>query len=174
MSVSQVNGIDLYYNIQGSSKNELLLLIAGFDSDSSSWAAMMRALIKQYQVLRFDNRGIGRTEAPDNPYSIKQMAADAAALLDYLSISQVHVAGHSMGGQIAQELALAHPEKIQSLILLLPWARGDEKSNSLIKLFGDLTEKLEGTLYQRVLWPWLFTDAFYSVPGVTQRFHTLQ
>jgi pimeloyl-ACP methyl ester carboxylesterase len=126
VSVIQVNGIDLYYNIQGSSENELLLLIAGFDSDSSTWAAMMRSLVKQYQVLRFDNRGIGQTEAPDSPYSIKQMAADAAALLDYLSISQVHVAGHSMGGQIAQELALAHPEKIHCLILLSSWARGDE------------------------------------------------
>ncbi len=151
MSVIQVNGIDLYYNIQGSSANESLLLIAGFDSDSLTWAAMMRSLVKQYQVLRFDNRGVGQTSAPDSPYSIKQMAADAAALLDYLSISQVHVAGHSMGGQIAQELALTNPEKIQSLILLSSWARGDEKFNSLIKLFGDLTQKLEGTLYQRVL-----------------------
>lgn len=141
MSVIQVNGIDLYYNIQGPSENESLLLIAGFDSDSSTWATMMRSLVKQYQVLRFDNRGVGQSEAPDSPYSIKQMAADAAALLDYLSISQVHVAGHSMGGQIAQELALAYPEKIQSLILLSSWARGDEKFNSLIKLFGDLTQK---------------------------------
>ena len=173
MSVIQVNGIDLYYNIQGSSENELLLLIAGFDSDSSTWAAMMRSLVKQYQVLRFDNRGVGQSEAPDSPYSIKQMAADAAALLDYLSISQVHVAGHSMGGQIAQELALAYPEKIQTLILLSSWAKGDEKFNSLIKLFGDLTQKLEGTLYQRVILPWLFTDAFYSIPGVMEQLITL-
>ena len=169
MSVIQVNGIDLYYNIQGPSENESLLLIAGFDSDSSTWAAMMRSLVKQYQVIRFDNRGVGQSEAPDSPYSIKQMAADAAALLDYLSISQVHVAGHSMGGQIAQELALAYPEKIQSLILLSCWAKGDEKFNSLIKLFGDLTQELEGTLYQRVILPWLFTDAFYSIPEVMEQ-----
>ena len=169
MPIIQVNGINLYYNIQGFIENESLLLIAGFDSDSSTWAAMMRSLVKQYQVLRFDNRGVGRSSAPDRPYSIQQMVADAAALLDYLSISQVHVAGHSMGGQIAQELALAHPEKIQSLILLSSWAKGDEKFNSLIKLFGDLAQKLEGTLYQRVLLSWLFTDAFYSTPGTMEQ-----
>jgi 3-oxoadipate enol-lactonase len=167
--VIQVNGIDLFYTIQGDSANELLLLIAGFNSDSSTWAAMMPSLVKQYQVLRFDNRGVGQSSAPDSPYSIKQMAADAAALLDYLSISKVHIAGHSMGGQIAQELALAYPEKIQSLILLSSLAKTDEKFYSLIELFGELTQKLEGMLYQKVLLPWLFTDAFYSTPGAMEQ-----
>ena len=74
-----------------------------------------------------------------------------------------------MGGQIAQELALAHPEKIHSLILLSSWTKGDEKFNSLIELFGDLAQKLEGMLYQRVLLPWLFTDAFYSNPEVMKQ-----
>jgi pimeloyl-ACP methyl ester carboxylesterase len=169
MSVIQVNGIDLYYNIQGSSENEPLLLIAGFDSDSSTWAAMMRSLVPQYRVIRFDNRGMGQSSAPDSAYSIQQMADDAVALLDYLNISQVHVVGHSMGGQIAQELTLAHLERIQSLILLSSWAKGDGKFNLLIELFGDLAKKLEGILYQRVLLPWLFTDAFYSTPGTMEQ-----
>ncbi|HEY9847746.1 MAG TPA: alpha/beta hydrolase, partial [Candidatus Caenarcaniphilales bacterium] len=154
MAVIQVNDIDLFYTIQGSRENELLLLIAGFDSDSSTWAALMPSLVKQYQVLRFDNRGVGQSSAPDSPYSIKQMTVDAAALLDYLSISKVHVAGHSMGGQIAQELALAYPEKIQSLILLSSWAQRDDKFNALIEMFGDLSQKLERLLYQKVLLPW--------------------
>lgn len=169
MSVMQVNGIDVFYTLQGSRQHEVLLLVAGFDSDSSTWAAMMPLLVEHYQVLRFDNRGVGQTSAPDGPYSIPQMAADAAALLDGLGISQVHVAGHSMGGQIAQELALTHPEKIQSLILLSSWASRDEKFNSLIELFGDLTQKLEGLLYQKVLLPWLFTDAFYSAPRAMEQ-----
>ena len=169
MSVIQVNGIDLFYTIQGDSDNEPLLLVAGFDSDSSTWAAMIPSLVKQYRVLRFDNRGIGQSSAPDSPYSMAQMAADALALLDYLSISQVHVVGHSMGGQIAQELALAQPEKIQSLILLSSWASRDHKFNSLIELFGDLAQKLKGTLYHQVLLPWLFTDEFYSTPGAVEQ-----
>jgi 3-oxoadipate enol-lactonase len=171
--VIQVNGINLFYTIHGSSENDTLLLIAGFNSDSLTWAAMMRSLVEQYQVLRFDNRGVGQSSAPDSPYSIKQMANDAAALLNYLNISQVHLAGHSMGGQIAQEVTLAHPEKIQSLMLLSSWASRDEKFNTLIELFGDLTQQLEGTLYQRVLLPWLFTDAFYSIPGAMEQLISL-
>ncbi|MBD2102326.1 alpha/beta fold hydrolase [Leptolyngbya sp. FACHB-261] len=165
MPIIRVNGIDVYYKLQGSSQNELLLLIAGFASDSSTWAAMMPSLLEEYQVLRFDNRGVGQSSAPDGPYSIQQMAADAAALLAHLGVARVHVAGHSMGGQIAQELALSQPEKIQSLLLLSAWAWGDGKFNALIELFGDLTQKLEGTLYQKVLLPWLFTEKFYSTPG---------
>ena len=173
MSVIQVNGIDLFYTLEGSSENEPLLLVAGFDSDSSTWAAMMPLLVEQYRVLRFDNRGIGQSSAPDSFYSIAQMAEDAAALLDYLSISKVNVAGSSMGGQIAQELALAHPEKIKSLILLSSWASRNDKFNSLIEMFGDLAQKLERTLYQKVLLPWVFTDAFYSTPGAMEQLLSL-
>jgi len=75
----QVNKIDLFYDIQGT--GEPLLLIAGFNSDSSSWSA--DASTCYYQTIRLDNRGVGQSSAPDSPYSIKQMAADAAALLDY-------------------------------------------------------------------------------------------
>lgn len=131
-----VNGIDLFYDVQGT--GEPLLLIAGFDCDSSYWSAVLPALVNKYQVIRLDNRGVGQSSAPDCPYSIKQMADDAAALLNYLGIT-IHVAGHSMGGQIAQELALVHPEKVKSLILLSSWASGNAKFYSLIELFGDLS-----------------------------------
>ena len=169
MPIIQVNGINLFFTIEGSKEDELLLLIAGFDGDSSTWTAMTPSLAEQYRVLCFDNRGVGQSSAPDSPYSIKQMAMDAAALLDHLNISRVHVAGHSMGGQIAQELALACPEKVQSLIILASWASMDEKGKALIELFGDLTQTLEGTLYQKVLLPWLFTDRFYSTPGAMEQ-----
>lgn len=167
MPKTQVNGIDLFYSIQGTS--EPLLLIAGFDSDSSSWSAIIPALVQQYQVILFDNRGVGQSSAPDSPYSIKQMAADAAALLDYLGVLKAHVAGHSMGGQIAQELALSHPEKVKGLLLLSSWAKGDSKFQALIELFGELPSKLDSVLYQKALLPWLFTEAFYSTPGAIEQ-----
>jgi 3-oxoadipate enol-lactonase len=146
-----VNGIDLFYNSCGN--GEALILIAGFDCDTSYWSALMPALVDKYQVIRFDNRGVGQSSAQDSPYSIKQMADDTAALLNYLGITTVHVAGHSMGGQIAQELALAHPEKVKSLILLSSWAKGNAKFNSLIEMFGDLPKNLDGKVYQKVLLP---------------------
>ena len=112
---------------------------------------------------------MGQSSAPESPYSIKQMAKDAAALLEHLNISRIHVTGYSMGGQIAQELALATPETVSSLIILASWANIDEKCKALISLFGDLTQKLDGIVYHKVLLPWLFTDRFYSTPGAIEQ-----
>ncbi|MBD2451902.1 alpha/beta hydrolase [Nostoc sp. FACHB-152] len=163
----QVNGIDLFYEIKGT--GEPLLLIAGFMCDRAYWSLLMPSLISQYQVIRFDNRGIGQSSAPDSPYSIQQMANDAAALLDVLGIEKVHVIGHSMGGLIAQELALTYPQRIKSLILLSSFAKGNEKFNSIIKTWGDIAAKLDLELYEKVVLPWIFTDDFYAIPGMVNQ-----
>jgi 3-oxoadipate enol-lactonase len=162
----KINGIDLFYDIKG--EGEPLLLIAGFLCDHTYWSLLMPSLVKHYQVIRLDNRGIGRTSAPDAPYSILQMASDTAALLDSIGIEKVHLAGHSMGGQIAQELALKYPEKVQSLILLSSLAKGNALFNSLIETWGDLPQTLDMELYQKVILPWIFSDAFYSTPGMIE------
>ncbi|WP_017316380.1 alpha/beta fold hydrolase [Mastigocladopsis repens] len=164
----QVNGIDLFFDIQGT--GEPLLLIAGFACDSSYWSAVMASLVKQYQVIRLDNRGVGQSSAPDHPYTVKQMAADTAALLDAIGITQVHIAGHSMGGQIAQELALAYSEKVQSLMLLSSWAKGDGKFHAIIETLGDLPQILDIKLYSKVMLPWIFTEELYSTPGAIKQF----
>jgi 3-oxoadipate enol-lactonase len=162
----QVNGIELFYEIKG--KGEPLLLIAGFMCDRAYWSLLMPYL-SQYQIIRFDNRGIGQSSAPDSPYSIPQMANDAAALLDVLGIEKAHIAGHSMGGQIAQELALNHPQKIKSLILLSSLAKGNEKFNNIIKTWGDIATKLDLELYEKLVLPWIFTDNFYAIPGMVDQ-----
>jgi 3-oxoadipate enol-lactonase len=109
-----------------------------------------------------DNRGVGKSSAPDSPYSIKQMADDTAALLNYLGITKIHVAGHSMGGQIAQELAIFKPEIVKSLILFSSWAKANARFNSLIEMFGNLSNHLEAKMYQKSLLPWMYTEEFYS------------
>ncbi|MFN6561947.1 MAG: alpha/beta fold hydrolase [Nostoc sp. ChiSLP01] len=162
----QVNGIDLFYDIKGT--GEPLLLIAGFLCDRAYWSLTMPSLIPEYQVIRIDNRGMGQSSAPQSQYSIKQMADDVAALLDCIGIDKVHLAGHSMGGQIAQELALAYPKKIQSLMLLSSLAKGDELFNSIIETWGDLLNHVDLKLYEKIVLPWIFTDAFYSIPGMIE------
>ena len=112
----QANGIEIFYEEQGA--GQPLLLIAGFACDHANWAKMIPLLASRYRVIVFDNRGVGQTSAPDSLYSIRQMAEDAAGVSDAMGLSRVHVAGHSMGGQIAQELALAHPERVGTLTLL--------------------------------------------------------
>ncbi|MEH1873572.1 alpha/beta fold hydrolase [Nostoc sp.] len=162
----QINGIDLFYDIKGT--GEPLLLIAGFLCDHAYWSLIMPSLVSHYQVIRLDNRGMGRSSAPENPYSLKLMAHDVAVLLDRIAIDKVHLVGHSMGGQIAQELVLAHPEKVQSLMLLSSLAKGDRLFNSIIETWGDLCKNVDLKLYQKVVLPWIFTDTFYSIPGMIE------
>jgi pimeloyl-ACP methyl ester carboxylesterase len=163
----QINDVELFYEIKGT--GEPLLLIAGFMCDHAYWSLLMPALTKQYQVIRLDNRGIGRSSAINSPCTIPQMAQDVASLLDKLGIDKVHLVGHSMGGQIAQELVLAYPEKVKSLILIATWAKGDYRLNNLIETWGDLPEKIDLKLYEKVVLPWIFTDEFYSTPGLIEQ-----
>src|SRR6516225_3192747 len=114
MPVVHLNGINLFYKVEGS--GEPVLLLAGFACDHTHWALVKQALVRNYLVIRLDNRGAGKSDAPDQPYSIRQMADDTVALLDYLGVKQTHVAGHSMGGRIAQELVLTYPKRARSLM----------------------------------------------------------
>ncbi|MBD2499326.1 alpha/beta fold hydrolase [Anabaena azotica] len=159
-----VNGIDLFYDIKGT--GEPLVLISGLLCDHAYWSLIMPSLTSQYQVIRLDNRGMGRSSAPDSPYTLRQMADDVAALLDHISIDQVHIGGHSMGGQIAQEFVLAYPQKAQSLILLSSLAKGDGLFNSIITTWGNLLAHVDLRLYEQVVLPWIFTNTFYSIPGM--------
>ncbi|MCF4968544.1 alpha/beta fold hydrolase [Nostoc sp. CMAA1605] len=162
-----LNGIELFYDSKGT--GEPLLLISGFLCDHTYWSVTMPDLTARYQIIRIDNRGIGRSSAPDNPYGLQQLAHDAAALLEHLNIDQVHVAGHSMGGQIAQELALLYPQKVKSLILLSSLAKGDERFNQIISTWGELLQRIDTKLYQQVVLPWIFSDNFYSVPDMIEQ-----
>ncbi|MBD2347239.1 alpha/beta fold hydrolase [Anabaena subtropica] len=163
----QLNGIDLFYDIKGT--GEPLLLISGFTCDHSYWLTLAQFFTSQYQVILLDNRGMGRSSAPNSPYSIKELADDAAGLLEHLGIDKVHVAGHSMGGQIAQELALAYPQKIKSLILLSSLAKGDERFNSIIETWGELPKHIDRRLYQKILLSWSFSEAFYSSSDIIEQ-----
>src|SRR5437899_5420764 len=100
----------MYYLEAGS--GELLLLSMGFGGDHTAWAFQIGALSARYRVIAFDNRGVGRTDAPDHPYTTGMMARDSLGLMDALGIDRVHVIGVSMGGMIAHEPALAHPERV--------------------------------------------------------------
>lgn len=105
-----------YRDLGGSGRP--LLLITGYAATMDMWAPeFVRALAAQRRVILLDNRGMGASKAPDGPMSIEQMARDAAGLLDALGIAKADLLGWSMGGFIAQELALARPDLVAALIL---------------------------------------------------------
>ncbi len=124
MPTVHANGIDIYYSQRGEGPD--LVLVMGLGAHSGAWALNAPELAKQFRVTTFDNRGAGRTSAPDEPYSIRQMADDTAALLESIGIERAHVVGASMGGMIAQELAINYPDRIDRLVLACSRARTSE------------------------------------------------
>jgi len=89
----------------------------GLSFTHEMWFRVLPILSRDYRAIYFDNRGMGRSDAPPGPYLIKRMAHDAAAVLDAAGVPAAHIIGASMGGMIAQEFALRHPQRVLSLIL---------------------------------------------------------
>ena len=102
----RTNGVELFYEESGA--GEPLLLIAGFACDHTNWCKLVPLLASTSRLITFDNRGVGQSSSPETSYSIRQMAQDTIGLLDAIGLDSVHVAGHSMGGAIAQLAALEH------------------------------------------------------------------
>jgi len=110
-----VNGIKMYCVIHGS--GDPLILIMGLRRNVEWWYCQIPSLSKHFRVIAFDNRGAGRSDKPETDYSIRLFADDTAGLMEALNVENAHVLGISMGGYIAQELAINYPEKVRNLIL---------------------------------------------------------
>lgn len=112
------NGVELYHEVHGTA-GEPLVLVHGFTGDITDWRHQIAEFSPSHRVLVLDNRGHGRSAAPPEreAYTIEQMADDVVGLADRLGLGRYHLLGHSMGGAIAQEIALRHPERLRSLVL---------------------------------------------------------
>jgi pimeloyl-ACP methyl ester carboxylesterase len=141
MPIAEVNGIEIYYEIKG--EGTPLALLCGFTLSSDTWEAeLINQLADHHKLVLFDYRGTGRSAKPAEEYSIKTMADDLAGLLDTIKIRGTHVFGHSMGGIVAQEFALNHPDKVMKLILGCTYCGGKKNVSSrmVFDLFEDLSE----------------------------------
>ncbi len=118
-------GTSIHYAVDGASDGPTVLLLEGLGYGRWMWHWLTDDLADEYEVLRPDNRGTGDSDAPAGPYTIAEMAADARAVLDDHGVDSVHVCGASMGGMIAQELALAD-DRVASLALLCTSPGGED------------------------------------------------
>ena len=120
MPTVKVNDINMYYEIHG--EGEPLVFVQGMGLEISSVAPFTAKFAKKYKVIAFDNRGVGRTDKPDGPYSIEMMAEDTVGLMDALGIEKSHFMGGSMGSCILQVIAAKYPERVNGLALYLATA----------------------------------------------------
>ena len=160
MPHAHVNGVDLHYLQEG--EGDDVLLLCGLGDDLSAWDAQVGPFSQQYRVTVVDNRGVGRSSLPDGEFTVPDMAADAIALCDELGIIRTHVMGFSMGGAIAQELAITRPDLVRSLGIIGSWAYSDQLFRNFIEssiYFSGLADDDEkflryflGSTYSHAVW----------------------
>ncbi len=118
MPYVKVGDIKMYYEIHG--KDEPLVFIDGRNMCHDLLYKHVPVFAQEYKVISYDNRGVGKSDKPDIPYTLEMMANDLAGLLDVIGINRTHIMGYSMGARIAQEMALSYPERVFSLMLVCP------------------------------------------------------
>lgn len=163
MPIAKLKNIEMYYEIHG--QGNPLVLIAGYTCDHTFWVSILEMLSKYFQVLIFDNRAIGQTKDTNVPLNIEMFAEDTMSLIQYLGIDQPIIIGQSMGGAIAQAIAMKYPEKIKKLIILNSVAKFNfitlmaleniltlRKTNISIDLLTDITL------------PWIFSGEYLNIP----------
>ena len=161
MPVIKANGIDINYEIDGDGP-ETIVLINGLADDCTTWAGQLPDFhAAGYRVLRFDNRGIGKSSRPKGPYTTGLMAQDAKALIDALKLKDFHLVGVSMGGMIAQEYALAYPDDLRSLTLCCTYAAPGPFSSRMYKLWRDMAPVMGVPTVMRDVTLWGFTQDFF-------------
>jgi len=146
------NGIEIEYETFGDPKAQPMLLIGGLGSQLLSWDEDFCALLAGhgFHVIRFDNRDSGLSTWVDDAYTLDDMAADAAGLLDALGIPAAHVVGASMGGFIAQLVALNHPDRVLTLTSIMSGPNGDDQVQPTTEGSGVLMAPAPDTREERI------------------------
>src|ERR1700741_5358755 len=166
MSFVENLGARIYWDEEGSGAP--LLLIMGLGWTAHAWHRSRPLLSEKYRTIVLDNRGVGRSEAPAGPYSLAQMASDAAAVLNAARVNTAHVFGVSMGGMIAQEFALQYPQKVRSLVLGCTAAGGPEAVRAEQEVLqGLLTRGQDPAAFAKDIRPFMY-DAGTSAERIEE------
>lgn len=163
MPYARVGEISLHYEVRG--EGEPLVLIASMGCDLDSWRLQSGDFCRKYRVITFDNRGAGRSDAPDMAYTIAMMADDTVRLMDILGIDSAHILGKSMGGYIAQEVAIRHPGRARSLILVSTSAAPYVVETPVLKTWAAAAMKgVSKRTFFQIMLPFVFSDYTFEDP----------
>jgi 3-oxoadipate enol-lactonase len=170
MPTAPINSISINYEISGPSTGTWLVLINGLADDLQTWSANIPAFTAAgYQVLAYDNRGVGQSSRPAGPYTAALMASDLHALLLYLEIDKFHLLGVSMGGMIAQAYALAYPNgspaaegrEMLSLSLCCTYSQPSIFCERMFDLWAEMAQRMSVQDVMRDVTLWAFTVEFF-------------
>jgi 3-oxoadipate enol-lactonase len=141
------DGLRVHYEVLGRPSTPPVLMIQGLGADKHGWDMQRYVLSLRYRVIALDNRGAGRSDKPFGHYSLEQMAADAISVLDDLGVDSAHVIGASMGGAIAQIIAVKYPERVRSLTLVCTACRNHAWRRELLEGWAErATERGMGSM----------------------------
>ncbi len=148
---AKVNGIKISYEMEG--EGEPLFLVHGFGAKKESWIATFPELSKHFKVIRFDNRGAGKSDRPKGTYSMEIFADDIKGLMDFLNIEKTSIAGWSLGGMIVQNFILKYPKKVNKVILInTNYGFPDEGGPTVYKNMRLEEEKLKKVDHAKAWW----------------------
>lgn len=160
MPTLQVADVELFYRERGDGPP--LLLLPGHGTDSAYWGLQLAGLSADFRVLALDHRGTGRSSRGAAPLTVERMAEDALGLLERLGIGSAHVLGHSMGGLVAQALALRAPARVQRLVLAATFCRPPARSRFMSGLNSQTLATLGPRAYATLMMGWSYTLGFFE------------
>ncbi|MGH2513083.1 MAG: alpha/beta fold hydrolase, partial [Candidatus Limnocylindrales bacterium] len=162
MPIARSGGIEINYRVEGSGP-ETILLVNGIGDDLEAWLMQTPEFVGAgLRVVSFDNRGIGRSSRPPGPYSSRQGAEDAFAVVSELGLTAFHLVGCSMGGLIALEYALAHPLGIRSLVLANTYAAPDAYTLAVLDAWSAILAAGGIATVMSQMAPWIFSPEFHE------------
>lgn len=160
MPFTQVNDITVYYEQHGAG-TENLVLIGGLGADHNVWKSIIRMLSPYFRIVIFDARGSGQSTTTEQPYTTELMASDVVALMDALKIDKAHMIGHSMGGCVAQQIAIKFPSRLNRLVLACSRAEPSVIANQIMAMRCKLADQgLDSHLLTEYTLPFLFSQQF--------------
>lgn len=156
----RVNGVELHYEFHGPEDGELLVLNNGVFMNTTSWAFQLPALAKRYRVLAYDMRGQGQSEHPGGDYSLELHGEDLEALMAALGLEKAHMVGTSYGGELNLVMAIHHPHRVHSQVIITSVSHSDPLLNAMIERWILAARGGDGPAFFRLIYADVYSEAF--------------